>query len=83
MKKMFNKKYIIFIILVTIIVLLINLILFFNPFVYFKVDGAKSFIVEVNEDFSLPLIKAYIFNNDISKNIKKKVVLTAEKLGNI
>ena len=80
MKKISNKKVIICLI-VFILLMVIILITFFNPFLFIKVKGSKNITISVNEKLKLPSVKAYIFNQDISKNIKESGKVDTTKIG--
>lgn len=81
MKKFLNKK--IFIIISVLLVLLVFIIvlLFCNPFIYFKVEGKKNITLNVNEELKLPKIKAYILNINISNKIKSYGKVNINKVG--
>lgn len=81
MKKFLTKKNIILSSIILILLVIVSVFLFYNPFIYFKVKGNKEIIVDVNNSFSLPPIKAYIFNKEISKNIKKESNIDINKIG--
>ena len=58
---------------------LVLILMFFNPFIYFKLEGSKNITINLNDENSLPQVNAYIFNNDITNKIKKVVKLTIKK----
>jgi len=80
MKKIFNKKVIICIIILVLLIG-VTLITFFNPFLYIKVKGNKNITINVNEKLKLPRIRAYIFNKDITNNINKSGKVDTTKVG--
>lgn len=81
MKKYLTKKNIILSIVILVILVMIVLLIFFNPFIYFKVYGNKIITVDVNSNYSLPPVKAYIFNNNITNKIEKKDNVNIESIG--
>jgi len=81
MKEYLTKKSIILSSIILVILLIIVLLVFFNPFIYFKVNGYKVITVDVNSNYSLPYIEAYIFNNNINEKITKKDTVNINKVG--
>lgn len=81
MKKYLTKKNIILSIVILVILVIIVLLIFFNPFLYFKVNGDNVITVDVDSNYSLPPVKAYMFNNNITNKIEKKDNINIKKIG--
>ena len=81
MRKYLTNKNIIISSLILIMLVLIIILIFFNPFIYFKVNGLKNITVNVNDNYSLPQVNAYIFNNDITNKIEKSGKVNIKKIG--
>jgi len=81
MKKIYNKKNIIIISVLIVLLIFIMILLFYNPFIYFKVQGKKNIILNVNEELKLPKVKAYVFNINISNKIKVYGKANINKVG--
>lgn len=81
MKKYLTKKNIILSSIILVILVMIVLLIFFNPFIYFKVNGDNVITVDVDSNYSLPPVKAYMFNNNITNKIEKKDNINIKKIG--
>ena len=81
MNKYLTKKNIILSSIILVMLVMVVLLIFFNPFIYFRVNGNKIITVDVNSNYSLPPVKAYIFNNNITDKIEKKDNVNIKKIG--
>ena len=44
-------------------------------------DGSKNITINLNDEYSLPQVNAYIFNNDITNRIEKIGKVNIKKIG--